>query len=270
MLLILPAWSAGCGAGTQGAAPAGSTSPSRWSRPTESPSRTPGFTVGEGVRHLRADEVGRIVFSVAPRDLVTVSAEGFTPVRALGSALAESSQVTLTPAILLAGENDDIPLPYTTLKKRYSVGSSIVIRGEELEKYSSTDIRNALTGLASGVEVAEKFGGPGVNPAGAHRPVRSLDARKRHDRGKQMMYMVDDIPVQIDETPLDPQQIESVTIVRDVLEKSLYGPSAANGIVYIKTKRGRYNDRYLTVDVEGGVNTVDRMPEYVSGAVMPA
>lgn len=51
-----------------------------------------------------------------------------------------------------------------------------------------------------------------------------------------------------------------------MLEKSLYGPSAANGIVYIKTKRGRYNDRYLTVDVEGGVNTVDRMPEYVSGA----
>ena len=81
-----------------------------------------------------------------------------------------------------------------------------------------------------------------------------------------MMYMVDDIPVQIDETPLDPQQIESITIVRDVLEKSLYGPSAANGIVYIRTKRGRYNDRYLTVDVEGGVNTVDRMPEYVSGA----
>lgn len=80
------------------------------------------------------------------------------------------------------------------------------------------------------------------------------------------MYMVDDIPVQIDETPLDPQQIESITIVRDVLEKSLYGPSAANGIVYIRTKRGRYNDRYLTVDVEGGVNTVDRMPEYVSGA----
>lgn len=37
------------------------------------------FTVGEGARHLRADEAGRIVFSVAPRDLVTVSAEGFTP-----------------------------------------------------------------------------------------------------------------------------------------------------------------------------------------------
>lgn len=101
----------GCGAGAQGAAPAGSMSPSRWSRPTGSPVPNADLTVGEGARHLRADEAGRIVFSVAPRDLVTVSAEGFTPVRALGSALAESSQVTLTPAVLLAGEGDDVPLP---------------------------------------------------------------------------------------------------------------------------------------------------------------
>lgn len=99
------------------------------------------FTVGEGARHLRADEAGRIVFSVAPRDL----GDGFrprgSPPSAPGRALAESAQVTLTPAVLLAGEGDDIPLPYTTLKKRWSVGSSIVIRGEELEKYSSTDIQ---------------------------------------------------------------------------------------------------------------------------------
>ena len=266
MLLILPAWFSPAAAQARKAQPRRVDVSVAVVTPDGKPVPNAGFTVGEGVRHLRADEAGRIVFSVAPRDLVTVSAEGFTPVRALGSALAESSQVTLTPAILLAGENDDIPLPYTTLKKRYSVGSSIVIRGEELEKYSSTDIRNALTGLASGVEVAEKFGGPGVNPLEHIGQYGASTRVSVTTRGKQMMYMVDDIPVQIDETPLDPQQIESVTIVRDVLEKSLYGPSAANGIVYIKTKRGRYNDRYLTVDVEGGVNTVDRMPEYVSGA----
>ena len=266
MLLILPAWFSPAAAQARKAQPRRVDVSVAVVTPDGKPVPNAGFTVGEGVRHLRADEAGRIVFSVAPRDLVTVSAEGFTPVRALGSALAESSQVTLTPAILLAGENDDIPLPYTTLKKRYSVGSSIVIRGEELEKYSSTDIRNALTGLASGVEVAEKFGGPGVNPLEHIGQYGASTRVSVTTRGKQMMYMVDDIPVQIDETPLDPQQIESVTIVRDVLEKSLYGPSAANGIVYIKTKRGHYNDRYLTVDVEGGVNTVDRMPEYVSGA----
>jgi hypothetical protein len=81
-----------------------------------------------------------------------------------------------------------------------------------------------------------------------------------------MMYMVDDIPVHIDETPLDPHQIESITIVRDVLDKTIYGATAAEGIVYIRTKRGTESDGWLTVDVEGGVNVTDRMPEYVSGS----
>ena len=266
MLLILPAWFSPAAAQARKAQARRVDVSVAVVTPDGKPVPNADLTVGEGAQHLKADEAGRIVFSVAPRDLVTVSAEGFTPVRALGSALAESSLVTLTPAILLAGEDDDIPLPYTTLKKRWSVGSSIVIRGEELEKYSSTDIRNALTGLASGVEVAEKFGGPGVNPLEHIGQYGASTRVSVTTRGKQMMYMVDDIPVQIDETPLDPQQIESITIVRDVLEKSLYGPAAANGIVYIKTKRGRYNDRYLTVDVEGGLKNVDRMPEYVSGA----
>lgn len=222
--------------------------------------------VGEGVQHLKSDGMGRIAFSAVPRELVTISAEGYAPVSALTGALADSKQVVLTPTVLLAGEGDDIPLPYTTVKKRYSVGSSVVISGEELEKYSSTDIRNALTGIAPGVEVIERFGGPGVNPL---EHIGQYGAAQRigvNSRGRQMIYMVDDIPVHINETPLDPQQIESITIVRDVLEKSLYGPSAANGIVYIKTKQGRANDRYLSVDVEAGVNRVDRMLEYVSGA----
>ncbi|WP_295936950.1 SusC/RagA family TonB-linked outer membrane protein [uncultured Alistipes sp.] len=223
-------------------------------------------TVGEGLLHLTADEHGRVSFAAQPRDMVSVQKPGYKANHVLAAALVESDNITLSPEILLASDDDDIPLPYTSIKKRYSVGSTIVIKGEELEKYASTDIRNALTAIAAGVEVTERFGGPGVNPL---EHIGQYGASVRvgvTSRGRQMMYMVDDIPVQIDETPLDPQQVESITIVRDVLEKTLYGPSAANGIVYIKTKRGQYNNRYLNVEVEGGVNTVDRMPDYVNGA----
>ncbi len=223
-------------------------------------------TVGEGVLHLTADERGHVRFAASPRDMVSVSKAGYTPNHSLAGALAGSERVSLTPEVLLASEQDDVPLPYTTQKKRYSVGSTVVIRGEELEKYSSTDIRNALTAIAAGVEVSERFGGPGVSPLEHIGQYGAATKVSVTSRGRQMMYMVDDIPVQIDETPLDPQQIESITIVRDVLEKTLYGPSAANGIVYIRTRRGKYNERYLNVEVEGGVNTVDRMPEYVGGA----
>ena len=162
---------------------------------------------------------------------------------------------------------DTLHLPhFSDLDSRYSLGSTVVIKGEDLEKYSSTDIRNMLTAIVPGVEVIEKYGGPGVSPLEHIGQYGAATKVSVTSRGKQMMYMVDDIPVNINETPLDPQQIESITIVRDGMEKTLYGASAANGIVYIRTKRGVAGKNYLSVDVEGGVNVVDRFPEYVSGS----
>lgn len=180
MLLILPAWFSRLRRRRARRSPGRVDVSVAVVTPDGKPVPNADLTVGEGARHLRADEAGRIVFSVAPRDLVTVSAEGFTPVRALGSALAESSQVTLTPAVLLAGEGDDVPLPYTSLKKRWSVGSSVVIRGEELEKYSSTDIRNAPDGAGQRCRGCREVRRSRRQSAGAHRPVRRLDAHQRH------------------------------------------------------------------------------------------
>mgnify|MGYP001775372158 CR=1 FL=1 len=224
------------------------------------------LSVGEGQYHHTADKDGAVSFSASPRDLVTISKDGYSSVTVLVEALADSETVTLNEDLLYASEKDIVPLPYMEMLQRYSVGSTIVIQGEELEKYSSTDIRNALTAIAPGVEVTENFGDPGVTPLENANRYGSAWAVTPTARGRRMVYMVDDIPVHINETPLDPQQIESITIVRDVLEKTLYGPSGAEGIVYIKTKRGRSNDRYLNVFVEGGVNMPDKMPEYVGGA----
>lgn len=225
------------------------------------------FSIGEGREHFIADSEGKVYFTAEPRDLVTVSSDDHVTVHAQAGALADSKTVRLAKDVFMAGEDDQLPLPYDTKEsKRNSLGNTIVIKGEDLEKYSSTDIRNALTAIAAGVDVTENYGGPGVSPiehigqygASTHVAVET--------RGRQMIYMVDDVPVQINETPLDPQQIESITIVRDALEKNIFGPSAANGIVYIKTKRGQYNDRYLDVNVEGGLSMTDRFPEYADGA----
>lgn len=46
--------------------------------------------------------------------------------------------------------------------------------------------------------------------------------------------------------PLDPDEIESVTLLKDAVSKAMYGPLATNGVIYIKTKRGRVNERKIT------------------------
>ena len=102
MLLILPAWFSPAAAQARKAQPRRVDVSVAVVTPDGKPVPNADLTVGEGARHLRADEAGRIVFSVAPRDLVTVSAEGFTPVRALGSALAAGTHRLVGEALSVA------------------------------------------------------------------------------------------------------------------------------------------------------------------------
>ena len=176
------------------------------------------------------------------------------------------SSIILAVLPLWAQAQAIVPLPYGNLPEDISVGSTVVIRGEQLEKYSSSDIRNVLTAIAAGVEVSERFGGPGVSAMEHIGQYGSAYKTQITLRGKSPIYVLDDIPVNIDETQLDAQQIESVTIVRDPLEKTLYGASAANGIIYIRTKSGFSGPRKLHLDFEQGVNVIDKFPQYVSGA----
>ena len=223
-------------------------------------------TVGEGLHHYTADAEGRVSVNCGQHDLIRVEKENFRAVGIRAGVLVDSDSVVLVPDVLFAGDKDDVELPYASLKKRFSLGSTVTISGEELAKYSSADIRNALTGVLPGVEVRENFGQIGVSPLEHIGQYDAATAISVSSRGRQVMYMVNDVPVQINEIPLDPEQIESVTIIRDGLEKTMYGPTAADGIVFIRTKSGAYNDRYLNVSFESGVNTVDRMPGFVNAA----
>ncbi len=211
--------------------------------------------VAEGTIRERADADGKVVFTANSSDRARVEAEGFLTINSQVAALADSRTITLYRPVLYS---EKLSLPYMEMQKRHSLGNTIVISGEELEKYSSTDLRNALTAIAPGVIVTENHGGIGVNANNDSRVGVT-------SRGRTMMFMVDDVPVNFAETPLDPQQIESITIIRDVMERTLYGASGVNGIIHIKTKKGQANTRTINVYAEAGVNVADRMPEWVGG-----
>lgn len=234
--------------------------------PAGNPVQSADISVGEGLNHYTTDAAGKVSITCQDRDMVTVSMAGYKTVNVRTSVLVDSDTIVLVPDTLFAGEQDDVYLPYSSTKKRFTVGSSVTISGDELAKYSSADVRNLLTGVLPGVEVRENFGQVGMSPLEHIGQYGAATAVSVSSRGRQVMFVVDDVPVQIDEIPLDAEQIESVTIIRDGLEKTMYGPTAADGIVYIRTKKGTYNDRYLSVDVESGVNVVDRMAGFVNAS----
>jgi TonB-linked SusC/RagA family outer membrane protein len=222
--------------------------------------------VGEGMIHIETDENGSASFNAYLEDFVTISATGYEKNVSLVQEIIKNNTIKLMKSKLFMSSDDNIPLPYLTLKKRISTGSSTVIAGNQLERYPSTDLRNALTGLVTGLQVTERNGSPGLYAEEENGTYGITEKIGVSSRGSSMMYIIDDIPIDITEMPLDPQEIESVTIIKDIVGKAMYGPAAADGIILIKTKRGRMNERALNINIEDGVSVVDRMPGWTNGA----
>jgi TonB-linked SusC/RagA family outer membrane protein len=226
-----------------------------------------GIVLGEGLVHTETDRNGSVsLTALSELEFVTITAAGFEPQVLLVNEIIGSPTIKLVRSKMFMTSADDIPLPYMTMKKRHITGSTSVLDAIVLDKYPTTDIRNSMTGLVTGMEVYERDGSPGMS---AEEKLGSFGASEKvslYSRGTSLMYIIDDIRMDITEMPLDPSEIESVSLVRDIVSKTMYGPAAANGIVFIKTKRGKKNERVLNVNLEQGVSIIDRMPEWVSGA----
>jgi len=216
--------------------------------------------------HSETDENGSLLVNGYSRDFVTISATGYEKSVSLIQNIVLDNTVRLVKSKLYMTFDDNVQLPFITLKKRNLTGSAYVVTGNQLEKYPSTDIRNAFSGLVPGLKIEEKNGSPGLTAEeelGGYNITEKIGVSAR---GGNMMYMIDDMPLNITEMPLDPNEIESVTIIKDIAGKAMFGPLGANGIIYIKTKRGKTNEQNLNVNLEGGISIVDRMPGKVSGA----
>jgi TonB-linked SusC/RagA family outer membrane protein len=222
--------------------------------------------VGEGIIHAETDENGSFTFKGYPDDYVSVSSNGYEKNVVLAEDLIANGTIKLVKSKLQMAGNDDVPLPFTSFKKRNMTGSAVVLNSSQLERYPTTDLRNALSGLANGVEVRELNGQPGFSAEELSGRFGFSSKVGVSARGFGLMYIIDDVPTDITEMPLDPNEIESVTIVKDIVGKAMFGPAAANGIIFIKTKRGKKNERILNVNIESGVEAVDRMPGWVDGA----
>ena len=225
--------------------------------------------VGEGITHTETDANGSVTFKGYPEDVVTITALHFDKKVSVVIDLVNANTVTLEHGILYATSSDMVPLPFTSLKKRSLTGSEVVIDGSWFSRYPSLDLRNSLTGISSMYDVREIDGSPGQSPLEGLQQYSGLsNSYGATDKFSGMPYvLVDDMPSDIQELVIGPNEIESVTLMKGILANAMYGPAATGGVMYIKTKWGAKNERELHVDIEKGVSFVDRMPGYVSGDV---
>ena len=140
-----------------------------------------------------------------------------------------------------------------------SASSARVYSGEVIEKYPTINLMNSFTGVIPGLFVTEQNGMTGLR-YNAENCTLSI-------RGKGTeMYIVDGVLVsQPAEIQLSADEIESVSVVSDVIDKLKYGPAIADGAVVINTVRGINKGRQIRFSAESGVELIDRFPEYVTG-----
>lgn len=129
-----------------------------------------------------------------------------------------------------AALKDIVVVGYGTQRKKDLTGSVATINVAEAKKISTNDITGLLQGRAPGVAV-NSDGQPGSVPSVRIRGFSTFG-------GSSPFYVVDGVPVGTSIREFSPNDIQSITVLKDASAASIYGAAAANGVIIITTKQG--------------------------------
>lgn len=190
---------------------------------------------------------------------VTVSYVGMEPQTL---SLVPGKDVVITLAENSQLLNDVVVIGYGTEKRKNVAGAVSNVRSEELTKSSVESLQKALQGKVSGVQILTADGAPG---AGMTINVRG---RSTISGGSKPLYIIDGVQVVTGDqssgilkstdvlSSLNPDEIESIDILKDGASASIYGAQAANGVIIITTKKGLEGKTKLSVKVTGGIQEI--------------
>jgi TonB-linked SusC/RagA family outer membrane protein len=141
-----------------------------------------------------------------------------------------------------------VVIGYGTASRRTTASATTALKTEEITGVSTTDTRQALQGKISGVKVVNNSGDPG---SGAKIIIRGIGSFSN----SEPLYVIDGIQGG-DINAIPPQNIESVTILKDASTTAIYGSAAANGVVIVTTKGGKSGKVKVSYDGGFGVDLV--------------
>ena len=152
--------------------------------------------------------------------------------------------------------DETIVVAYGTATKSSFTGSAAQVKSETIEKKIATSVTSALAGTTPGVQVTSSSGDPtGGTPTIRIRGVGSMSA------SNSPLYVVDGMPYDGAISDINPQDVESMSVLKDAAASAIYGHRGANGVVIITTKKGQSGDAQVKFDARYGVNS-RLIPQY--------
>jgi TonB-linked SusC/RagA family outer membrane protein len=150
---------------------------------------------------------------------------------------------------------ETVVVGYQSVKRSDLTSAVSTIGGERLENALFGNFTNALQGLATGVQVTARSGAPGANSFIRIRGVGSYNA------SNEPLFVVDGVQVTANfYNSLNPNDIESISILKDASAAAIYGVKGGNGVVVITTKAGKFGQKKPTISYTYQVGVKQMIP----------
>lgn len=154
--------------------------------------------------------------------------------------------------------NEVVAVGYGVMRKSDLTGSVVRVGSKDISNIPTVRLDQALTGKASGVHITNTSGEPGAGTNILIRGGNSISA------SNEPLYVIDGFIGAGDLNLIDPNDIESVEILKDAAATSIYGARGANGVVIVTTKRGTEERNNVTVNTYIGVQHIAKRLEMMN------
>ncbi|MEZ0453601.1 SusC/RagA family TonB-linked outer membrane protein [Sphingobacterium thalpophilum] len=214
-------------------------------------------TSGSGKRHTFTDGQGRFQLSLGPEDsYFTVSLVGFANQRV---PLHASSEYRILLSDSVSALDEVVVVGFGTQRRASVVGAITTIEPKRLQIGTSRSMSNNLAGQLAGIIAVQRSGEPGYDNSNFW--IRGIST---FGGSRSPLILVDGVERSLDN--MDPEEIESFSILKDAAASAVYGVRGANGVILINTKRGKVGKPNVSARFEQGITSPVQLPQFIGAA----
>ncbi|RPD38098.1 SusC/RagA family TonB-linked outer membrane protein [Chitinophaga barathri] len=202
-------------------------------------------------------EDGTFTLDVPTGAVLVISAIGY-----LKQEIAVEGRTTLDVRLKqdVAGLNEVVVVGYGTQEKHKLTSAVATVSGAELNKRVATNPVSLLQGQLPGLQVTQGSGEPGNE----NLLLRIRGVSTFSGAGNDPLVIVDGLPGSM--SVLNPNDIESVSVLKDAASAAIYGSRGANGVIVVKTKKGRGTGFSLEYGYNLGISQATKIPETITNS----
>jgi TonB-linked SusC/RagA family outer membrane protein len=217
-----------------------------------------------------------VLLDVEKNAVLSIRLIGFKPTEAI----IKDEKITLYLEEAVGNLDEAVIIGYGVTTKRFNTGNVSSVKAEDIEKQPVRDPLLALQGRIPGMTITQTTGVPGGQVKVNIRGLNSLNS------GTQPLFIIDGIPFDPSVYPanpaaasrafgaagdvlsafsfINPNDIESIDVLKDADATAIYGSRGANGVILITMKKGKMSNTSVNLNYYSGLGNVSRMREFLN------